>query len=104
VSSTSRITPNLTISGRKPLDRDSVLTCLDPPFADLTGAQFAAQCRLAHTRPPAHVNNRTSGTRGRREGRRDIFTSTRKTGPHMNHAHQHHVESGVTAVRDRPLL
>ena len=40
---TSRIPPNLGVSGPKSPDRDSVLTCPDLPFADTTAAQFAAQ-------------------------------------------------------------
>jgi hypothetical protein len=42
---TSRIPPDLAVSGPKSPDRDSVLTCPGLPFADTTTAQFAAQWR-----------------------------------------------------------
>jgi hypothetical protein len=41
---TSRIPPNLAVSGLKSPDRDSVLVYPDLPFADTIAAQFAAQC------------------------------------------------------------
>jgi hypothetical protein len=53
------------VSGRKPSDCDSVPTYPDPPFADTSTAQFAAQCVRAASHGLADVNGQNLATEER---------------------------------------